>query len=125
MPGQASFGDITEAEFSNLLRALSANTKGRAFLAEYRRRGQPDETADLMTALSRMDSAISQARRQLAPERIAEELRRMAMTLELASHGADADPYGDEAARRMALVKRVHDELAALATGLSGGSARP
>jgi hypothetical protein len=119
MAAQTSFGQISESEFSHLLKALSATTKGRAFLNEYRRRLRPQETGSLLDALGRIETTIGSVRDQLQPERIADELRRIAMTLEIAADGAAADPEGDDTARRMALVNHACAEIATLAAGLA------
>ena len=47
---------------------------------------------------------MESVRDQLQPERIAGELQHIAMTLDIALEGAEADPEGDETARRFALV---------------------
>lgn len=121
MSGQTSIGSISEAEFGRLLQALSATVKGRRFLAEYRRRSRPEETFALIDALQRIESTIAGMRDHLQPASIADELRRVAMTLEIATDGVSADPEGDATARRMALVVRAQEELAMLAGGLCGG----
>ena len=121
MAGRTSFGQISEPDFQNLLQALSATTKGRSFLAEYRRRCGPAETFELLDSLHRIERSIASVRDQLRPERIADELRRVAMTLEIATDGTAADADGDETARRMALVGHARAELSALAAGLAGG----
>src|SRR5687767_2739423 len=120
MAGRTSIEHITESDFRNLLTALSANRKGRAFLTEYRRRSIPAETGELLEALARIESAIGGMRDQLKPERLADELRRIAMFLEIAADGTTADPEGHEAARRMALVGRARLELSMLAASLAG-----
>ena len=107
MAGRTSFGQISEPDFQNLLQALSATTKGRSFLAEYRRRCGPGETFELLDSLHRIERSIASVRDQLRPERIADELRRVAMTLEIATDGTAADADGDETARRMALVSHA------------------
>jgi hypothetical protein len=119
MAGRASFEQISEPDYSNLLQALSASTKGRRFLDEYRRRSRPDEALGLLTSLKRMEATIATVRDQLQPERIAEELLRVAMTLEIALDGAGADPEGSDSSRRFALVDRARLELASLARGLA------
>lgn len=120
MTGQASLGAIAEADYGKLLQALSATGTGRAFLLEYRRRTRPQETSALLDALSRIEDSIGSVRDQLQPERMADELRHVAMTLEIAAEGAPADPQGDMFARRMALVERARSELATLAASLAG-----
>ncbi len=123
MAGRTSFGQISEPDFQNLLQALSATAKGRSFLAEYRRRCGPAETFELLDSLHRIERSIASVRDQLRPERIADELRRVAMTLEIATDGTAADADGDETARRMALVGHARAELSTLAAGLAGGFA--
>jgi len=120
MAGRTSFGQISETEFSNLLKALSATTKGRSFLAEYRRRSRPEETFSLLEALSRIEATIGSVRDQLQPVRIADELQHIAVTLEIATNGLQADAEGSEAERRLALIERARCELAALAASLAG-----
>lgn len=120
MAGQATFGRISEREFSSLLQALSSTTKGRAFLNEYRRRFQPEETLSLLDSLQRIEETITAVRDQLQPERIADELRHVAMSLGIALEGASADPEGDDTARRFALAGRARHELETLAASLAG-----
>ena len=120
MAGRVSLGQISESEYSNLLQALSATTKGRSFLTEHSRRDRPQDTLALLETLHRIESTIATVRVQLQPERIAEELKRIAMTLEIAIDGAASDPDGDETARRFSLVARARRELMSLAQGLAG-----
>jgi hypothetical protein len=123
MAGQAGLGQIAEADYSRILKTLSGTATGRAFLLEYRRRTRPEETNSLLGALVRIEDSIATVRDQLRPERLADELRYVAMTLEVAVEGAEADPEGDPAARRMALVEQARFELATLATSLESESA--
>lgn len=120
MSSRTSFGEIDEGDFSNLLQTLSANPKGRSFLAEYRRRAQPDETLGVVKALRRIEGQLATIRDQLEPERVAGELHRIAVTLEIALDGAEPDACS--IAKRRALVERARLELAALATSLSGAA---
>ena len=120
-----SFGQIGESDFQNLLQALSATAKGRAFLAEYGRRSRPDETSALLAALERIERNVASVRDQLQPERIAGELRRVAITLEIATAGMDAGQNCRELSRRIELVVRARDEIAALAVGLAGRAVQP
>jgi hypothetical protein len=120
MMGRGSFEQIDETDFSSLLEALSATTKGRAFLAELHRRARPAETENLLEALDRIERTMAGVRDQLQPERLAEELRHVSMALEIAAEGVPADMDGDEPARRMALVNRARAELDALVASLAG-----
>ena len=122
MAGRANSGKISETEFSNLLQMLSSTAKGRAFLDEYRRRFQPEDTAGLLDSLQRIEGTMGAVRDQLQPERIAEELLHVAMSLDIAIEGADANPEGDETARRFALADRARQELQTLAANLAGGA---
>jgi len=124
MAGRANFGQISETEFSSLLQALSASSKGRLFLEEYRRRGRPEDARALLDSLKRIEATIATARDQLKPERIAEELQRVAMTLELALDGVSACPDGNEAERRFAVIDQARLDLTALAASLGGGGER-
>jgi hypothetical protein len=121
MAGRANSGKISETEFSSLLQMLSSTAKGRAFLDEYRRRFQPEDTMGLLDSLQRIEGTMGAVRDQLQPERIAEELLHIAMSLDIALEGADADPEGDETARRFALASRARQELQTLAANLAGG----
>jgi hypothetical protein len=121
MAGRPKGGQISEADFSTLLGALSSTAKGRAFLAEYRRRARPNETLSLLDSLQRIEATIGTVRDQLQPERIADELRRVAMTLEIAIEGASTDLAGEEGARRIALIERGRSELTSVAESLAGG----
>jgi hypothetical protein len=120
MPGRKKIGPISEPDFDNLLQALTATTKGRMFLEEYRRRCQPAETLGLLNSLARIEASISAAKEQLQPERIAQELRHISMTLEIALDGAEANSSGDTTARRFALADRARRELVTLAKSLAG-----
>jgi hypothetical protein len=120
MPGREKFGPISELDFDSLLQALSSTTKGRLFLEEYRRRCQPAETLGLLNSLARIEASISAAKGQLQPERIAQELRHIAMTLEISLDGAGANSNGDTTARRFALADRARRELVTLARSLAG-----
>jgi hypothetical protein len=125
MAGEAGVGQIPESDFDSLMQALSATPKGRSFLAEYRKRVRAEETFALLGELRRIEAAIASVRDQLQPERIADELHRVAMTLEIAIEGVEADAAGDETARRTALISRARAELSGLAASLSGRSALP
>jgi hypothetical protein len=123
MAGQAPFGQISETDFSILLEMLSSNMKGRAFLNEYRRRFQPEDTLGLLDSLQRIEGSMDSVRRQLQPEQIADELRHIAMTLDIAIEGAIADEEGNDTARRFALAGQARRELQTLAASLSPGGA--
>jgi hypothetical protein len=123
MAGRTSFEQITEADFSSLLEALSASEKGRRFLDEYRHRNRSEEALRLFDSLKRIETTIAGIRGQLPPGWLTAELLDVAMTLEIALDGAAADPEGDDAARRFALVSRARVELASLAGSLGDGTA--
>lgn len=129
MAGGATFGRISEAEFASLLRALSSTAKGRAFLNEYRQRFQPEDTLSLVESLRHIEATMAAVREQLQPERLADELRHVAMSLHIALDGVDADPDGEEeTARRFAIIERARRELHTLAASLAGtaeGQAAP
>ena len=125
MTGRASLGQITEAEFSRLLETLSSTAKGRQFLDEYRRRLQPQETLGLLDSLHRIENTMGSVRDQLQPQRMAEELRHVAMSLDLAIEGADIDPEGSETERRYALIAHARQELLTLATNLGRAAGEP
>jgi hypothetical protein len=120
MGGRTRLGQISEPEFASLLEALSATAKGRSFLAEYRRRSRPDETLDLLGSLRRIEAAIACVRDQLQPRSIADELLRVAMTLELAADVGEGEVDRESVARRFALVGRARLELLSLARSLRG-----
>jgi hypothetical protein len=117
----ANFG-LSETEFSSLLQALSSTTKGRRFLEEYRRRSQPEDTLGLLHSMQQIESALALVRNQLQPERIADELRRIGMALDIALDGAKADSAGDETARRFALIRHTRGEIEVLASSFAGGN---
>ena len=125
MTGRASLRQISEAEFSRLLEMLSSTAKGRQFLDEYRRRLQPQETLGLLDSLHRIESTMGSVRDQLQPQRIAEELRHIAMSLDIAAEGAVIDPEGSADARRFALVDHARRELQTLAENLGSDAADP
>ena len=120
MAGRKDFGRISESDFSSLLQALSATTKGRSFLKEYSRRARPEETLSLLGSLKQIETSIDGVRSQLKPEVIAGELQHVAMALEIAVDGAEIDPEGNETARRFALVERARRELESLSKSLLG-----
>jgi hypothetical protein len=115
MAGRSRFETISEPDFANVLQVLSSTTKGRAFLQEYRQRSRPEETLGLLQALAQIETTLAGVREELRPERIADEVRHIAMTLDIALDGAPVDAVGGETARRFALVERARQELGALA----------
>jgi len=125
MAGRSRFETISEPDFANVLQVLSSTTKGRAFLHEYRQRSRPEETLGLLQALAQIEATLANVREQLQPERIADEVRHIAMTLDIALNGAPVDAAGEETARRFALVERARQELAALAHVLLVEAAAP
>lgn len=122
MAGQPQFGRLSEPEFDHLLQALSATTKGRLFLAEYVRRARPQETRMLLDALQRIEAAMNILRDQLEPERLADELRRLATTLEIAADTASAGAADD--GQRQALLGRVRLDLETMAENLASADIR-
>lgn len=118
MAGRSRFETISEPDFSSLLQVLSATTKGRAFLREYLQRSRPEETLGLLASLSQIEGALATVKEELRPERIADEVRHIAMTLDIALDGVPADEAGDEVARRFALCDRARHELEVLASSL-------
>ncbi len=118
MAGRSRFETISEPDFSSLLQVLSATTKGRAFLREYLQRSRPEETLGLLASLSQIEGTLATVKEELRPERIADEVRHIAMTLDIALDGAPADEAGDEVARRFALCDRARHELEVLASSL-------
>jgi hypothetical protein len=119
MSGQKKIGHISEPEFADLLQALSATTKGRSFLDEYRRRSRPEETLGLIDSMSAIEKTLGAVRDELQPQTIVNELRHVSMTLDIALDGAAPDPEGDETARRLALVDQARRELETLAATLT------
>ena len=77
----------------------------------------------LLNSLSQIQSTFGTVRDQLQPERIADELRHISMTLDIAIDGAPIDPDGDDTARRFSLCDRARQELATLANSLGGAPA--
>ena len=122
MADYTPLGQISESDFSVLLKALSSTSKGRAFLNHYRESFRPEETANLLGSLRGIEKTVEDARDQLKPKRIAEELQHIAMSLDLAIDGMDADPAGDETARRFALADQARRELQTLAATLTDGT---
>jgi hypothetical protein len=120
MGGETPFAQISDGEYSRLLETLSATKKGRGFLAEVRRRSRPKDVETLLRSLQLIERAIGSLRDQLQPERVADELRHIAMTLDIATEGMVADPEGTETARRVALVNHARSELSALARTFAG-----
>lgn len=123
MAGRAITEPISDAEYRVLLDALSATEKGRLFLEEYRQRNRPQESFTLLESLKRIEAIVATLQEELRPEQLAEELRRVAMTIEIALDGAGADPNGSDAARRFALIGQARIELVSLATALVGRGA--
>lgn len=80
-------GLLSEHDYDALLRALSMSAKGRAFLSEHIERTRPDETRRLLDAIGQMETSLSALRKELVPESIAAELRRIAADLENSIHG--------------------------------------
>jgi hypothetical protein len=120
MASRAITEPLSDADYSLLLEALSSSGKGRLFLEEYRRRNRPTESSTLLDSLQRIEAIVATVHEQLLPEQLAEELRRIAMTIEIALDGVDADPKGGDAARRFVLIAQAHKEMASLAASFAG-----
>ncbi len=75
-------GLLSEREYEALVKALSSNAKGRAFLGEHLERNRPDETRKLLEAVRQIEASLSVVREQLLPESIAAELRRINIGLQ-------------------------------------------
>lgn len=120
MAGRAITEPLSNAEYKVLLDALSATEKGRLFLDEHRRRNRPYESSTLLDSLKRIEGIVATIQEELQPEQLAEELLRVAMTVEIALDGVDSDPDGSDAARRFALIGEARMELVSLATALAG-----
>lgn len=125
MAGRQNFGGISQTDFDSLLQALCATSKGRSFLDAYRRQCQPDETLGVLDSLQRIEKTMAGVRDQLQPERIAGELRHIAMTLDIALDGVSVDPDGSETERRYALIERARREIATLAESVLGDGRPP
>lgn len=98
-------GLLSERDYEALLKALSSNAKGRAFLGAHIERSRPDETRKLLEAVRQIEASLSVVREQLLPESIAAELRRISTDLQ---HSAgDIDRRG----RAVADLTRLADEL--------------
>lgn len=121
MAAHSSAVALSEAEYEGLLTALSMSRKGRMFLSEYVRRSRPSDTTSLLGALQRIEGAMEGARGELAPGRLANELRQVAFMLAIASE--DASPLDEEVRRRLALVERARLDLETLADTFDDGSA--
>lgn len=121
MAGQPQSGRLSEAEFDDLLQALSATTKGRLFLGEYMRRFRPQETRVLLEALQRIEAAMNVLRDQLEPERLAGELRRIATTIEIAA--SDTADGAGEVEQRRTLLARIRSDLLMIADDLASAEA--
>jgi hypothetical protein len=123
MAGRSRFETISEPDFANVLQVLSSTTKGRAFLHEYLQRSRPEETLGLLQALAQIETTLAGVREELKPERIVDEVRHIAMTLDIALDGAPVDAVGGETARRFALVERARRNwgAGACAAGGNGG----
>ena len=117
MAGQPQSGRLSDADFEDLLQALSATTKGRLFLSEYLRRFRPHDTRMLLEALQRIEAAMNLLRDQLEPERLAGELRRLATTIEIAASDNPGEPNDEQ--QRRALLSRVRSDLMLIAGNLS------
>ena len=122
MVGRVQMSGIVEGDFADLLDALSATSKGRAFLAEYLRRHRPKETRALLDALQRIEATVGLLRDQVQPDRIGSELRRIAGTLDIAAEDSRSADQNGEGVWRSALLARASADLTALAEGIASGA---
>ena len=84
MAGASQSGILSEREYEALVAALSSTAKGRAFLSEHIVRTRPGETRNLLRAVRQIETSLSELRKQLVNEGIADELRRIADDLRCA-----------------------------------------
>jgi len=97
MASATQSGVLNEREYEALVKALSSTAKGRAFLAEHVERARPDETLKLLGAVQQIESSLSSLREQLVPDRIADEIARIAAELQRleSDAGLRAQAIGD------------------------------
>lgn len=78
MADASQSGILSEREYEALLAALSSTAKGRAFLSEHIVRTRPEETRNLLRAVRQIEASLSELRKQLVHDGIADALQRIA-----------------------------------------------
>ena len=100
---------LEEAPYQALVAALSANARGRAFLAEHARRSRSAETTTLLSAIARVGA---QVRPQGPPrEPIRAGLRTLLAELHTARAAIEANDAPPEADELNALLDRLQTRL--------------
>ncbi len=103
---------LEEAQYQALVAALSANARGRAFLAEHARRSRSAETTTLLSAIARVGA---QVRPQGPPrEPIRAGLRTLLAELHTARAAIEANDAPPEADELNALLDRLQTRLTEL-----------
>jgi hypothetical protein len=106
--------EIVEADYQAFCSALSANTRGRAFLAEYARRNRHADTETVLAALDRLQT---QVRSQIAApqaDRIRQELRALLAAMRTTRPEIDDSPAAIRAAKQAALLGFVEHRIEAI-----------
>lgn len=111
----AAPGEAREHDYEALLAALSANARGRAFLAEYARRNRNADTEVLLNALGRLETLVhTRAPAQPAPDAVCDELRGLLDTIHAVRLPVAASAMPEKAARLAALIAELERRIVRL-----------
>lgn len=120
MTAEPAEQSISDSEFEALRITISANPKGRAFLKEYVRRGQPDDTRRLLGAVRRFENSLPSLRQgaeRAIIEQEAASLRAVAddMCTIIDRMSSDDEAIADDLC---ALIARLHTCVSAILAAL-------
>ena len=113
---------LSEEDYQALCAALSANARGRAFLADYARRQRAADTSMLMLAIERLEGLVrSQAPPQAAPAEasataIRAELHAMLDEIQAAQKQNDVGGLTAQMAQLAATIEQVERRLETIVT---------
>jgi hypothetical protein len=118
-------GGPSKDDYQLFCAALSANARGRAFLAEYAQRNRHADTKVVLAALDRLEALVARHTPAPAADRIRQELRALLAAIRVTRPEIDDSAAAIKAAKLAALIAFVEHRIAAIVEPAHEHSALP
>jgi hypothetical protein len=118
-------GGPSKDDYQLFCAALSANARGRAFLAEYAQRNRYADTKVVLAALDRLEALVARHTPAPAADRIRQELRALLAAIRVTRPEIDDSAAAIKAAKLAALIAFVEHRIAAIVEPAHEHSALP
>ena len=105
-----------EGEYRAFCEALSASARGRAFLAEYARRNRNADTEQLLAAIARLQSLVTEAATPLTAEPVKRELLALLKDISAAQRGLEDSVLSMRATKFAELIALVERRISDILT---------